>query len=689
MKDVIERVQSVEKIVEETRAELTSRLDAQSKEIADKLAGTLETLNKAVERAQVEIQAEVEQVKGEVNEYVRTTQDQFSMENSFMIYQLAGTFVLIGSLISMWHMTAHLRKFNQPMVQVSNRLFDKICLRLLSTQSHSQRKILAILWMCPIYAITSWLSLVFVGMSDYLGVIKDLYEAYIIYMFLAFLIAVLGKGDRAVAVNTLALHADHLKPPMSVCGNRYFESARDKADAVLLQCQVFAMQFVLFKPLCSITRLFLEKEGVAQKLSHYDFRSPFFYVLIVENLSVFFAFMGLLKFYHAAEEDLAWCRPFPKFLCIKGVVFMTFWQGLAISILANTPSLTTNSSATITEITTRENEEDIWAAQAQNFLICLEMLIFSVSHFFAFPTAEWTDGYRRTENKSGKFGDNMALNDFLQDLKLVLSSKAYVRKKRKENIHKKTDCDGEDDIESIGSSDDPTAAVKVHKKLVSFLSSVEAPVENSSMEYAEEGAISPLHQPEEFQSIKNVDVDDDFLDIDDLRLAFAASLMSPELQKTTAALLRSCVITKMLEEGVVPRSESTRLDQGVNDRYGATMSLLNSEISNVQKNLDMKPPPFPPPSPPASETSESYVDRKEASHVLNDSAFHNDAYGPSSHERVLIDSTIAERCELDKTCDPSPSEHQNFPQTKLDSPQDEFSLRPSIFTKMSSLDLNH
>jgi hypothetical protein len=68
--------------------------------------------------AQSQIEMEVTKVKADVDVYVRTTQDQFSMENSFMIYQLAGTFTLLGGLISMWHMTAHLRRFNQPFVQV-------------------------------------------------------------------------------------------------------------------------------------------------------------------------------------------------------------------------------------------------------------------------------------------------------------------------------------------------------------------------------------------------------------------------------------------------------------------------------------------------------------------------------------------------------------------------------------------
>ena len=48
-----------------------------------------------------------------------------------------------------------------------------------------------------------------------------------------------------------------------------------------------------------------------------DYHSPQFYIIILQNVSVFVAFSGLINFYHAVQEDLSWCRPFPKFLCIK------------------------------------------------------------------------------------------------------------------------------------------------------------------------------------------------------------------------------------------------------------------------------------------------------------------------------------------------------------------------------------
>ena len=89
---------------------------------------------------------------------------------------------------------------------------------------------------------------------------------------------------------------------------------------------------------------------------------------------------------------------------------MTFWQGLCISVLAQTTDVAGNDKAE-------------WATSAQNFLICLEMLLFSIAHFYCFPTEEWQEGYRLKVERS-QFGDTIALGDFFQDVKLILTSRA-------------------------------------------------------------------------------------------------------------------------------------------------------------------------------------------------------------------------------------------------------------------------
>lgn len=158
--DVLKRLTTLEYKLDNSVHELREEIATTVKNVTQQLDNTMVKLEETVNNAEREISQNVEQVKKDYEEFERKTNDQFSMENSFMVWQLAGTFTLLSCLISMWHMSAHLRKFNQPLVQ---------------------RKILAILWMCPIYGCTSWCSLVFPETEGYLAIIKDSYEAYVIY----------------------------------------------------------------------------------------------------------------------------------------------------------------------------------------------------------------------------------------------------------------------------------------------------------------------------------------------------------------------------------------------------------------------------------------------------------------------------------------------------------------------------
>ena len=107
---------------------------------------------------------------------------------------------------------------------------------------------------------------------------------------------------------------------------------------------------------------------------------------------------------------------------------MTFWQGLIISLLAESTDILSSGGEAVTKSDNDDSQEK-YAKQAQNFLICLEMLGFSIAHFYCFPVEEWEDGYRPTEDQS-KFGDNMALGDFLHDLKLIMRHKSKKKKSK-------------------------------------------------------------------------------------------------------------------------------------------------------------------------------------------------------------------------------------------------------------------
>lgn len=457
------------------------------------------------------------QTQSSISQDMVTVHNIQSTQNTAMAVQFAGMFTILVILVSGYHLSQHLRHMHSPVVQ---------------------RKIMAVLWMTPIYSISSWVSLLSINAEPYLAVIREFYESYTVYTFLSFLISVLGRGDRWKVVELLAGRADRLPEPDRCCspckrfqgyrvpndlsfmvepmsplssssnnnrggvsadveaaavaavtasianGNNHSNSnnnnnrndrndngssnnmkpsssptteeinhiptpARLKAEAVLDQCQMYAMQFVLLRPLTAIGWLISNQLFVPD--SFLDWTKPQMYITIVTNGSIFFAFRGLVRFYHVTHEDLEWVNPWPKFLAIKGVVFMTFWQRMVISLIVNL--------GYADKFDTQEKATE-FIMQAQNFLICLEMLFSAVAHCFIFSPDEWAPGYREREEARRKnhtagttgLGDSVAFGDFINDIKVVMASKRRRKRRKKrmrevEMMSSKSREDGEEEEE--------------------------------------------------------------------------------------------------------------------------------------------------------------------------------------------------------------------------------------------------
>ena len=76
------------------------------------------------------------------------------------------------------------------------------------------------------------------------------------------------------------------------------------------------------------------------------------------------------------HELLAPFRPLLKFILVKSVIFLTFWQGLFIAIAVGTGAISSPQNGNNT----------------QNFLICIEMLPAAICIMFAFPWRDFADG---------------------------------------------------------------------------------------------------------------------------------------------------------------------------------------------------------------------------------------------------------------------------------------------------------
>lgn len=92
-------------------------------------------------------------------------------------------------------------------------------------------------------------------------------------------------------------------------------------------CKQATLQFCLVKPLMSIVTLILQTFD-RYKDGDFSITGGYIYITLIYNISVSVALYGLFLFYEATKHILAKYDPVLKFLTVKSVIFLTFWQGM-------------------------------------------------------------------------------------------------------------------------------------------------------------------------------------------------------------------------------------------------------------------------------------------------------------------------------------------------------------------------
>ncbi|GJJ67879.1 hypothetical protein EMPS_00225 [Entomortierella parvispora] len=136
------------------------------------------------------------------------------------------------------------------------------------------------------------------------------------------------------------------------------------------------LQYVYVKPITAALTMVL-KSANAYHEGSISLKSGYFWMMLISNLSVFLSLYCFSMFFMATKTDLEDFRPVPKFICIKAVLFLTFWQGIAIAILVATGLL-------------HDCSPEI-AVAFQDALICFEMSIASFGHLYAFSYKDYID----------------------------------------------------------------------------------------------------------------------------------------------------------------------------------------------------------------------------------------------------------------------------------------------------------
>ncbi|KAK1557455.1 hypothetical protein Q3G72_024922 [Acer saccharum] len=238
-----------------------------------------------------------------------------------------------------------------------------------------QKAIIVIILMAPIYAIVS-----FVGFLDikgskpfftFLESIKECYEALVIAKFIALMYSYLNISiSKNIVPDEIKGREIHHSFPMTL-----FQPHTVKLDHhTLKQLKHWTWQFVVIRPICSILMIMLQVLGIYPTWLSWTFT-------IILNISVSLALYSLVIFYHVFAKELEPHNPLAKFMCIKGIVFFCFWQGVVLEILVAVGVIKSHHFWLDVE----HIEEAI-----QNILVCMEMVVFSVLQQYAYHVAPYS-----------------------------------------------------------------------------------------------------------------------------------------------------------------------------------------------------------------------------------------------------------------------------------------------------------
>jgi hypothetical protein len=245
-----------------------------------------------------------------------------------------------------------------------------------------RKYVVRVIFLIPVYAIESWLGLRFTHGYFFFDTLRDCYEAFVIFSFYRFLVEYLG-GESWLILRLGERRSQHHTTPFC------WLPTWQPSSKFVLYTKFGALQYVFIKVLVAIIEVVLV---ISNKYEAGSFASDsaYLWLALIVNFSQIWAIYCLALLYLAASDLLKPIKPLPKFLCIKAVVFFTFWQSVLISLL---------EGMGIVHDTVSYSSENI-AAGLQDFIICIEMFIAAIAFRMAFPVSD----FPQIEDKAGVSG---------------------------------------------------------------------------------------------------------------------------------------------------------------------------------------------------------------------------------------------------------------------------------------------
>jgi len=275
------------------------------------------------------------------------------------------------------------------------------------TNPAEQRWIVRILFIVPLYAFSSWLSLLFFTYDNYyvyFYAVRDCYEAFVIYNFLSLCYEYLGgEGNIMSEIRGKPIKSSYFYCTCCLAGHSY-------NIGTLRFCKQGTLQFCFIKPVMSLIVIILQVKGLYQDGNWNN--QGYFAVTIIYNISISVALYALFLFYWATKDLLRPFDPALKFISVKSVIFLSFWQGIVLAILEKVEiigALQSDDGSVFTKAGTV-------SAGYQNFLICIEMFFAAIAMKYAFPISTYLGG-----GSSSQGGRNVTMQSISSTLRETMN----------------------------------------------------------------------------------------------------------------------------------------------------------------------------------------------------------------------------------------------------------------------------
>ncbi|XP_068660897.1 protein LAZ1 homolog 2 [Aristolochia californica] len=278
---------------------------------------------------------------------------------------VGGISVLFALVLSLLLILQHLRSYTNPA---------------------EQKWIVGVLFMVPVYATDSVLSLWNPSLSVASEILRSCYEAFALYCFGRYLVACLGGEGRVLALleNETKKVLEESLLQGDECSNGEEQSKGKPFSSFFLKPFVLGkrlytiikfgiVQYMILKIFCALLQLILELVGVYGD-GEFKWYYGYPYIAAVLNFSQMWALYCLVQFYSVTHHRLRPIRPLAKFISFKAIVFATWWQGVGIAILCSIGILP---------------KEGKFQKGMQDFLICIEMAIAAIAHVYVFSAAPY------------------------------------------------------------------------------------------------------------------------------------------------------------------------------------------------------------------------------------------------------------------------------------------------------------